>query len=557
MSAPAPEDLAGPAIPDSTGATLRLLADLRRGHVRKQAASLVYWVYVGVLILLIYGGWLVSAVVRALAHPPPPTAHTAALQHAAPAALCALALALLAVLLWDARWRGPVTVGQPTADWLLDTPVRRGRLLRPRFRTSVLTRLLAGALAGIVPATLLLSAGLGGAHRSAGHSVRLAGAAMLSTALLAALGTGLAALAEARPESRLARAATPAAALGAIVAAGLAAVFATAGLPPVIAAILLWSGPWGWAAQGAVALSGGSAPFWPAATALLAAAAVAAVIAGDRVAAAVPAAALRARARAIGSMSAAVANLDSRRVGAAYRAAAGGYRRRLSLPMPLRRQLVLPWRDATALLRAPSRLAWATLLALAAVGLGALAVHAPRSALLPLAGALTLGYLAAASLCEGARLDADDARRAAALPFRFDRLPYWHAIVPVLVLAIAGGIPSAVLAIAAGRPALLAMAAAAILALTGGALVNAYRGVFEGESLAAGFETPVGNTGGIVIIFWYLTGPLLAIAPLIFLFDRALTATPSGVLTIAVLPVLLAAILGAIAARRARRLRSG
>jgi len=557
VTAAAPAPIAGLDVPDSTDATLGLLRELRRGHVRKQAASLAYWLYVGGLVLLIYGGWLVSAVVLALRHPPPAAADAVALQRGVPAGLCALALALMAALVWDARWRGPVTVGQPTADWLLDTPVHRGRLLRPRFRTSAVTRLLVAAVAGLVPAALLLSAGLSGVSaRSPGHSVRLAGAAMLSTALLAVLGTGLAALAEARPGGPP-RAATPVAALAAVAAAVIAAIAATAGLPSAVSTILLWSGPWGWAAQGPVALSGGAAPFWPAATVLLAAVAAAAVIAGDRAAATVPAAALRARARAIGSMSAAVANLDNRGVGAAYRAATGGYSKiRPTLPMPLRRELVLPWRDLTALLRAPSRLAWATLLALGAVGLGALAVHAPHSALLPLAGALALGYVAAASLCEGARLDADDTRRSALLPFRYDSLPLWHAIVPCLVLAVVGGVPAAILAVAAGRAALVAVVAVVILVLVGGALVNAYRGAFEGESLASGFETPFGNTSGILVVSWYLTGPVLAAGPLILLCDRALTARPGGVTTVVVLSLALAAWLASIAARRARRLRS-
>ena len=547
----------GVGLPDSTDAALGLLRELRRGRGRKQAASLAYWLYVAGLTMLIYGGWLVSAVVRALRHPPPAAADAVALQRAAPAALCALALALIAALLWDARWRGPVTVGQPTADWLLDTPVRRGRLLRPRFRKSAVTRVLVAAVAGLVPAALLLSSGLGGAGaRSSGHSVRLAGAAMLSTALLAALGTGLAALGEAHRGGRPPRAALPVTALAAVAAAVIAAIAATIGLPAIVSTVLLWSGPWGWAAQGPVALSGGAAPFWPAATGLLALVAVAAVIAGDRAAAAVPAAALRARARAIGSMSAAVANLDNRRVAAAYRAATGGYSRiRMSLRMPLRRGLVLPWRDVTALLRAPSRLAWAALLALGAVGLAALAARAPHSALLPLAGALALGYLAAASLCEGARLDADDTRRSAHLPFRYDTLAFWHAIVPCLILAVVAGVPAVILAVAAGRAALLAVVAAVILVLVGGALVNAYRGPFEGESLASGFETPMGNTGSILIVFWYLTGPLLAVGPLILLCDRALTARPAGITFIVALSLALAAWLASIAARRARRLR--
>ncbi|HEY2508118.1 MAG TPA: DUF6297 family protein [Streptosporangiaceae bacterium] len=543
-------------IPDSTDATIGLLRELRRGHVRKQAANVAYWLYLAGLVILIYGGWLVATIARALRHPQPPVADTAALLRAAPAGLPALALLVLAAMLWDARWRGPVTVSQQTVDWLLDTPVRRERLLRPRYRASALIRLLIAAVAGLVPAGLLLSVGLGGA---AGHSLRLAGTAMLSAALLVGFGTGAAAVSEAHPRFGSSRAAPAIVGLAALAAAVLAVLAAVSSLPAWVGSAVLWSGPWGWAAQGLVALAGGRAPEWPVAVLLLALAAAVVIGAGDRAAAVVPAAALRVRAATIGSMSAAVANLDVRRVGTAYRAATTGYGRvRFGLRLPLRRELVLPWRDVVAVLRAPSRLAWAVLLSWTAVGLGAVAVHAPHSALLPLAGALSFGYLAASNLCEGARLDADDTRRSAQLPFRYDSLVWWHAIVPCTTLAVIGGIPAAALAVVTGKPALLGIVAVAIVVLVGGALVNAYRGPLEAESLAQGFETPFGNSGGIMVTFWYVTGPLLAVGPLILLANVAISAKhTTAIATPAILAVALAAWLGSIAARRARRLRTG
>ena len=159
-------------------------------------------------------------------------------------------------------------------------------------------------------------------------------------------------------------------------------------LPPWVGTAPLVVGPVGLAGAGASgAVRRTWHPQWPVALALAAVAAAAAFVAGDRAAAAIPAAALKARARMIGSMSAAVANLDARRVGTAYREAAAGHGRiRFRLPLPARPELVLPWCDVTALPRAPARLAWAALLSWAAVGLGALAVHAPHSALLPPAG---------------------------------------------------------------------------------------------------------------------------------------------------------------------------
>lgn len=543
-------------MPDSTGATIALLRQLRHGHARKQVTSVAYWLYAAGLVVLVYGGWLIAVISRALRHPPPPVADAAALLRAAPAGLGALAVLVVAALLWDARWHGPVTVSQPTADWLLDTPVRRERLLCPRYRAALLLRVLVAAAAGLVPAALLLSAGLG--HGGPDHSVPLAGVAMLSTALLAGLGTGIAASVEARHSARPARAATGSLVIVAVACAVLATLAATVSLPPVVGAVLLWSGPWGWAAQGPVALAGGNAPLWWAAIALLAATAVAAMVAGDRAAGRVPAAALRARARTLGSMSAATSNLDLRRIGTAYRAMAGGYGRvRFTVRPPLRRELVLPWRDLVALVRAPARLVAAVAFALAAVLLGALAVHAPHAGLLPLAGALVLGYLAAAGLCEGARLDADDVRRSGLLPFRYDALVWRHAIVPCLVLAIAGGLPAAAAAVVTGRTRLLPVLGVFIAVLVGGALLNAYRGPLEAEALAYGFETPFGNTGAIVVARWYLAGPLLSVGPLIVLGYLAISGRGPGAIVVPVILALgLAALLGRAALRRARELRS-
>jgi Family of unknown function (DUF6297) len=553
-------------LPDTTDATIGLLRELRAGHLRTRAVNLAYWLYLIGLLVFCYGGWLVADIVRAFRRPPPPLGSTPDLLRAAPASLCALALILLAALLWDARWRGPVTVSRPTADWLLSTPVSRARLLRPRYRVGALTAVVAGFAAGLVPAALVLAAGLGGADL--GHSLRLATVTMASTALLAGLGTGLAALVEARDPARTQRIrglpvlpttvlATTVLAAAVLALVALAAVSAAFRLPSAVATVLLWSGPWGWSAQAPVALSGGSAPLWPVALGLLAAAAVVATIAGDRAAATVPAAALRARARTLGDMSAAVYNLDARRVAVAYRGAtAASGRARFALRPPRRRELVLPWRDLTALIRAPSRLAWSVLLSLAAVGLGALAARTPQAGLLPLAASLSLGYLAASGLCEGARLDGDDTRRSGQLPFPYRSLVWWHAIVPCLLLAVIAGGPAAALAAATGHERLILPMVATIAALVGGALVNAYRGQLEAE-MFAGFDTPLGNSSGVTITLWYATGPLLAIAPMIVIWHIALgSRKASGTIVATLLAAALAAWLGHIAANRAARLKS-
>ena len=553
------------AVPDSTAATFALLRELRRGRGRKQAASAAYWAYLIAIIVVSYGGSLIVTAYRALRHPPPAPAGAFRLMNAAPAALTALALLVFLVLLRDALWRGPVTVPQATADWLLGTPVSRRRLLRPRFRWAAAGALLAGAVAGIVPAAALVALGLGGPSGS--YVLHLAGAAMVSMGLLFALATGLGVLIERYPAAgRWVRAATPVVVGAAVLLGGLAAWAGFGQLPSAVASVLLWSGPWGWAAQPVIAAAGHAVPaslaatpdpWWPVALALLLGAALAALACADRAVAGVPAAALRARARTLGAMSAAALSMNTRGVATAYTGAAGTRRARFRLPPPRRRELVLLWRDLLALLRSPARLVSAVLLALLAAALAAVAGHGRPVSLVLVGCALSLGYLAAAWLCEGARLDADDPRRSAQLPFRYESLAWWHGTVPCLVLLGAVGVPAAVAGLVSGDLRPLVLLVVAVPVLVGGALVNVFRGSFS-PSLLVGADTPVGNTAALSIVFWYAWGTVLAVLPMTVLVSSALGSSGAGPLVRAlVIGAGLAVGLGAYAARRAGRLRAG
>ncbi len=553
------------AVPDSTGATFALLRELRRGRGRKQAASAAYWAYLIAIIVVSYGGSLILTAYRALRHPPPATAAAPSLMNGAPAALTALALLVFLVLLRDALWRGPVTVPQATADWLLGTPVSRRRLLRPRFRWAAAGALLVGAVAGIVPAATLVALGLGGPSGS--FVLRLAGSAMVSMGLLFALATGLGALIERYPAAgRWVRTATPVALGAAVLLGGLAAWAGFGHLPSAVASVTVWSGPWGWAAQPVIAAAGHAVPaglaaipdpWWPVALALLAGTALAALACADRVVAGVPAAALRARARTLGAMSAAALSMNTRGVVTAYTGAGGVRRARFRLPAPRRRELVLLWRDLLALLRSPARLVSAVLLALLAAALAAVAAHGRPVSLVLVGCALSLGYLAAAWLCEGARLDADDPRRSAQLPFRYESLAWWHAAVPCLLLLAAVGVPAAVAGLVSGDLRPLVLLVVTIPVLVGGALVNVFRGSFS-PALFVGADTPVGNTALLSIVFWYAWGPVLAVLPMTVLVSSAFGSPGSGPLVrTLVIGAGLAVGLGAYAARRAGRLRAG
>jgi hypothetical protein len=556
------------AIPDSTEPTIALLRELRRDRTRQRAANAAFWIYLVVLVAALYGGARAASALRALRHPPPPTAQTPFAWPAAPYALAACALVVLLVLLRDALWRGPVTLPQVTVDWLLGTPVGRARLLRPRFAVSAALSLATGAVVGIVPAAGLIAFGLGG--RGGGSALGLTALAMMSTALLFGLGAGAAGLVERYPAAGFwLRRVTGPALLAAAVLAGLAA-WAALGRPPAaLAQVALWSGPWGWAAQGMIALAGhagagpgspaagGAAPLWPLASALLGVVAVAAVAASYLGAARVPGAALRARARTLGAMSASVLNLDTRGVANAYTDAASRRRARLRLPPPRSRWLVVPWRDLLALARAPNRLAGAAVLALLAEGLIAVVAGRGGSAsLLPVACALALGYLAAAWLCEGARLDAEDARRSENLPLRFASLAWWHAAVPVATLLVVAGLPAVVAAAVTGDARFLPLVAVTVPVLVAGALVNVFRGEWA-VTMFMGVDTPAGNTAAIKIIFWFARGPVLSVAPMALLLLPALgPAGPAALARTVVLGLALAGGLGAYAARRAARLRA-
>ncbi|PZS40415.1 MAG: hypothetical protein DLM62_03045 [Pseudonocardiales bacterium] len=270
-----------------------------------------------------------------------------------------------------------------------------------------------------------------------------------------------------------------------------------------------------------------------------------------------PAAALRARARTLGAMSAAALSMNTRGVAIAYTAAGGTRRARFRLPPPRRRELVMLWRDLLALLRSPARLVSAVLLALLAAALIAVAGRGHPVSLVLVACGISLGYLAAAWLCEGARLDADDPRRSAQLPMRFDSLAWWHAAVPCLVLLAAVGVPAAAACLAAGDFRPLALLVVTIPVLVGGALVNVFRGSFS-PSLLVGADTPVGNTAALSIVFWYAWGTVLAVLPMTVLVSSALGSPgPAPLVRALVIGAGLAGGLGAYAARRARRLRAG
>ncbi|WP_049714502.1 DUF6297 family protein [Streptomyces caatingaensis] len=415
-----------------------------------------------------------------------------------------LATALLAVVR-SARWRGPVLLDEPAVQWVLPRPLARRRVLLPRFATAAGTAAAVGAAAGAALGlvTHALTARPWPALTAAGAWAGAA-TALTATACGALVERHGEAPAAGRTAARLSGAATAAVLAG----TALAATAVARGRPlPGSAGALLWSGPWGWAAQPFVRAAGGPAPAWPVAAALTAAAAAAATTAAWRATPGIPTAALRRRATTAARMTASLFSLDLRRARAATRTTARRPLTTLRLPMPRSRHLVVPWRDATALLRSPGRPAMAAGWLAAAVALTATS-PAGRTGPAVLAAVLALAaaYLAAAQLAEPARLDSDDPRRGRHLPYSGAALALWHAAVPAALLT-AG--------LAAGA-ALCGTAAAWTLVgcvpgLVGAALVSAHRGALPPRA-AIGTDTPFGNTASFQLVGWYLRGPLGVLA---------------------------------------------
>jgi hypothetical protein len=121
---------------------------------------------------------------------------------------------------------------------------------------------------------------------------------------------------------------------------------------------------------------------------------------------------------------------------------------------------------------------------------------------------------------------------------------------------VVASVPVAVVAAATGNPGLIALLAVTVPVLVTGALVNVFRPRFMPD-LFGGFETPTGNSAAIVVVFWLVLGPLLAVVPLAVLLPSALAASHTGELARALVAGAALAIgLGAYAARRAARLYS-
>ncbi|HWM39090.1 MAG TPA: DUF6297 family protein [Streptomyces sp.] len=514
---------ARPAFHKSTLTALDHLQQTRRAQQREQRRGNAVVVYGVLVVAALLGTPYLLAAADASQTPSGGSAQSPLaelLLQGLPVTLPAAVATMLCLTLRNAAWRGPVLVDRPTAFWAVPQPVLRRPLLMPRLVTSAVFSALAGAVTGAV-AGFLMAAGVNGSWPTGTAAGAWAGAVTGLGCVICGVFVERHDLLVARKGRRL-FALVWAASAGLL---GLSVLSFLHGLPEWAGHVLLWSGPWGWAVQPLLAAVGGSAPGWAFASALLVCLLVFGVRGSGRAVELIPAAALRRRALVVSQVTASLFSMELRQAKFTIQ---GAHRLRsrpaLRLPAPRRQWLVVPWRDATGLLRAPGRLVWAVALVAIAVALTAsMDTLVLRLQIFCSGLALAAMYLAAAQLAEPARVDSDDMRRSVNLPYFSGSLALRHAAVPAALLAAGTGVGIAVATLAEGwHPGLLVLLLS-VPAMVGAALVSAYRGSMP-PHVALGVETPFGNTAPLQMTAWYLRGPLgalLATVPvLVFTADR-------------------------------------
>ncbi|MFG2821579.1 hypothetical protein ACGFX4_19375 [Kitasatospora sp. NPDC048365] len=509
---------------DWTDEALALLRALRAPHRRNRFKQVAFALYCTVLILVIWGGIPSFGLFLQASMGADYTGHGPELLAALPSGIAAVGLATVLLAVRDGLWRGPVVPPRATTDWLLAHPVRPRPVLRPWFWLSCGLALFPGlliAVGGMVALGLTVRVGL-----PAALGWCLAGGACLP---LLGVCAGLL-VQRSRAAARWVRRVTPYVTVLVLLLAVQCAL-AVAGHPVRwLERVELWSGPWGWAGIAALAPTPAAVPGGAFAAVLLVVPTVVCLVFADRSVAGVSLPLLRERARTAAGVLAALRTVELRAARLAVAGASGSGRRlRVRLPVPRQAWLVVYWRDALSLLRAPARLGRAVLLTVPAV-LCAVLAHGTRGPVSwgVTAIALIFGYLAVAQLLEPARIETDDVRRASWSPYPFAGLMLRHAVVPTvlgLVLAAAGS----VVVLASGGGAAAWVAPLAVPALVAAGLVNACRGAARRDLLYRS-QGAGGSTGPLVFAAWYAAGPAVAVLVLAVPFSAALRSGSAGAL---------------------------
>ena len=499
----------GGLIPDravvSDADVVEHLRRLRGGHRGVRTRSQVLFVAYLLGLLLLWAVVPAAGAVRALLDRDAVLlADPTAAATAAPLLLVAVFAGAMVIGLRLATWQGPLLLSAAAIAWYLTLPVDRAMALHPALLRGLLVMTAVGLLVGAVLGLLLASATASSAPPMV--AVAAGGGSLLglltgSVGLFVERGTRAArAVLVASPFSTAV--VLTASALGVATYRGVDA--------GRTAEVLMWSGPWGWAAQPALAAATSAAPLWPVASALLVLLTAAATSLAWRGAADVPDGVLRSRARARSSFAAAVYLGEPRDARLAAEPVRARPARRARLRPPSDPRLVVVWRDALHLRRAPARVAAAAGYLLAAALL--LTAGAPQG--WTAAGVALLVHGAAGQLLEPARLDADDPRRTRLFASDSGRVAVQHAALAIAVLVLLGWSVAAAAA-AAGGVTLghvpLVMTVIVLLApvpVVAG-LLSAYKGrpplflAVQGD-----------DNGPMALLGWYLVGPLTSLCSL-------------------------------------------
>lgn len=494
-----------PPAPVTVAAVRRFQAAARRGPGTRQR---VEGIYVAVLVTLIGGTFVYNA------------AHSALAQVISPIEVArwgsSLAmLALLAAAYWGTV-QGPVVFSVADLGHLVaGSPLPRRSLV-----ASPLVRALAGAAVAGAMAAGIVVVGLTGD----GHTVTASRAADLvaGVALLAILGALMAfAVASDRRCERALRLLTGPAALA---AAALALAGVLAGRTG--RQIDLWSGPWGWALQGA---AGSRTAFYVAATAGLAVLVAAAAAITWRCRGSGETERYLRRSQGHARLQASLTDLNARTARRDLAAVAGRARSRRGFELRgLRDRLARPRSDPAIARGGVLAVVWRNLLAAAqrpALLIEVLVAGAAGAALALLDAGRVLGvvagavliYLAATRLLEPLRIEHDAPGRSRLfLAARPGRAYVAHAVVPAVLVVIVLAVTAAVLSLSgalagygAAAPVDLIVAGPAVV---GCAAMSARRGgrLSQEMLMTAMGSDPSG--GGLFLLGWLVMWPAVAAA---------------------------------------------
>ncbi|HZA41978.1 MAG TPA: DUF6297 family protein [Actinomycetota bacterium] len=476
-----------------TAITARALVRfVRRAHREKRSGSILdtyYPYYVALLPFLIFGAPIYNSFQRTPFSPET----TRAVVEALPLGASGVFLALFAAAVRFATWRGPVAFSKPDVVFLLTAPVARADFVRPRLLLGIAAFGGGGLLLGI----LLFAVGEAKLALPSADLAIASLASMIAAMLLAG------ALAWATQRSLRVAESTLTISTVAFAAAIALMVWAPSASEGA-ARVVLWSGPWGWAAAPLAEAAGASSVGWAPAIALVALAAAAVVTTILLVH--IPIEELDRRAHLQSGIAAALYVMDVRGISLLQWSAKReitGYSR-LRVRRPKSPTLVIPWRDALALRRSPGRVVAA---AGSIVG-GSFLVATSEGGAAQLIAGVIVAYLGAARVVEPVRIEADDPEAGRRLPWSWPGLLFRHSAVPWLVLTTSGWIAAVTLGLSgtlSPADATSAAAASPVLAL-GLALVAVVTGARGRVPQWLVFY------GGELVLLWFLTGPLVAAA---------------------------------------------